>query len=196
MAERKRRAKSWRDKAWYEVVAPPMFGEASVGETPAADPSFLTGRVFETTLGELIEDFSKSHIKLHFRVRGVEGSRALTTFIGHEMARDYIRSQVRRRSKKAEDVTTVMTKDGYTMRVTAMATTPRRAQGAKLKAVRGAIRKVLEERSRDRTFDQFVQEIVLGKLASDIYKEAKRYVPIRRVEVYKSKVLSEPSEPS
>jgi small subunit ribosomal protein S3Ae len=164
-----------------------------VGETPAADPSNLIGRVFETTLGELIEDFSKSHIKLYFQVRSLDGDRALTTFIGHEMARDYIRSQVRRRAKKAEDVTTIMTKDGYNMRITSMATSPRRAQGSKLRALRAAIRKVVEERSRDRTFDQFVQEIVLGKLAADIYKETKKYVPIRRVEVYKSKVLSEPS---
>jgi small subunit ribosomal protein S3Ae len=192
MAERKR-VKLWREKKWYEVMAPPMFGGRKVGETPAADPSQLIGRVFETTLGELIEDFSKSHIKLYFQVKSLNGTRALTTFIGHEMARDYVRSQVRRRAKKAEEITTVITKDGYNVRITSMATTPRRAQGAKLKAIRAAIKKVVEERSKERTFDQFVQEIVLGKLSADIHKETKKYVPIRRVEVYKSKVLSEPS---
>jgi small subunit ribosomal protein S3Ae len=191
MAERKR-VKSWREKTWYDVIAPPMFGGGKVGETPAADQSHLIGRVFETTLGELIEDFSKSHIKLYFQVVSVDGDRALTTFIGHEMARDYIRSQVRRRAKKAEDVTTVMTKDGYNMRITSMVTSPRRAQGSKLRALRAAIKKVVEEKSSDRTFDQFVQEMVLGKLAADIHKETKKYVPIRKVEVYKSKLLSEP----
>jgi small subunit ribosomal protein S3Ae len=170
-----------------------MFGSGRVGETPAADPSLLVGRVFETTLGELVEDFSKSHIKLYFQVKSVEGDRARTAFIGHELARDYIRSQVRRRSKKAEDATIVMTKDGYSMRITSMAITPRRAQGSKLRALRAAIRKVVEERSGERTFDQFVHELVLGKLAADVYKEAKKYVPISRVEIYKSKLLSEPN---
>jgi small subunit ribosomal protein S3Ae len=41
--------------------------------------------------------------------------------------------------------------------------------------------------------EQFIQEVVLGKLSSDIYKEAKRYCPVRRVEVFKSKVLSGPA---
>lgn len=193
MAEKKHRAKDWREKDWYDVVAPTMFGGAKVGETPADEPTNVMGRVFETTLGDLIEDFSKSHIKLYFQVTNVEEKRAVTSFIGHEMARDYVRSQVRRRGKKAEDITTVTTKDGYVMRITSMATSPRRSQTTKLKAIRAAIKKVVEEKANERTFDQFVQEIVLGKLSADIYKEAKKYIPIRRVEVYKSKVLSGPS---
>jgi small subunit ribosomal protein S3Ae len=193
MSERKR-VKSWKEKKWYQVFAPAMFGGAKVGETPSTDPEKLVGRVFETTLGDLIDDFSKSHIKLYFQVSSVDGDRAITKFISHEMARDYVRSQIRRRAKKAEDVTSVTTKDGYLMRITSMATGPRRAQGTKIRMIRGAIKKVVEERGKERTLDQFVQEIVLGKLASDIYKEAKKYFPIRRVEVYKSKVVSGPSQ--
>ncbi|MEM3422019.1 MAG: hypothetical protein QW315_07190, partial [Candidatus Hadarchaeum sp.] len=64
MAEEKKRVvkKSWREKEWFEVVAPPMFGSQKIGETLASEPEQLLGRVFETTLGDLIEDFSKSHI--------------------------------------------------------------------------------------------------------------------------------------
>jgi len=36
-----------------------------------------------------------------------------------------------------------------------------------------------------------MQEVILGKLASDIYKNAKKIYPLRRVEVFKSEVLSE-----
>ena len=44
------------------------------------------------------------------------------------------------------------------------------------------------------TFDQFVQEAVLGKIASDIYNEAKKITALRHVGVRKSKVLSYPPE--
>jgi small subunit ribosomal protein S3Ae len=189
VAAERRRVKAWKQKAWYEVMAPAMFGGAKVGEVPASDPAYLIGRVFETTLGDLIDDFSKSHVKLYFQIKHVDGSRALTEYAGHEIVRDYIRSQVRRRSKKAEDVVTVATKDGYTLRITSMTITFGRAQSSKVKAIRGAMRRVIEEKALERNLDQFVQEMVLGKLASDIYKEAKRFHPIRRVEVYKSKVL-------
>jgi ribosomal protein S3AE len=37
--------------------------------------------------------------------------------------------------------------------------------------------------------DQFVQEMVLGKIASDIYNEARKVVPLRHVGVRKSKLL-------
>ncbi|MGC8816448.1 MAG: 30S ribosomal protein S3ae [Candidatus Hadarchaeum sp.] len=194
MAEEKKRIikKTWREKEWFEVVAPPMFGSQKIGETLASEPEQLIGRVFETTLGDLIEDFSKSHIKLYFQVKEVRDRQALTKFIGHEMARDYIRSQVRRRAGKVDDIATVTTKDGYKLRVTSMVTTLRRVQSTKLDLIHKDMRKVVETRAAERTLDQFVQEAVLGKLSADIYKEAKKYCPIRRVEVYKSKVLSEP----
>ncbi|HID60424.1 MAG TPA: 30S ribosomal protein S3ae [Hadesarchaea archaeon] len=195
MAEEKKRVlkKSWREKKWFEIIAPPMFGGAKIGETLALEPNQLIRRVFETTLGDLIEDFSKSHIKLYFQVNGVNGTKSATTFAGHEMARDYIRSQVRRRVGKVDDIATVTTQDGYKLRVNAMVTTLKRVQSSKLEIIRGEMRKVVEDRAGERTFDQFVQEMVLGKLSADIYKGVKQYCPIHRVEVYKSKVLSRPA---
>ncbi len=195
MAEAKKRVlkKSWREKEWYEIVAPPMFANRVVGETPSLEPSQLIGRVFETTLGDVIDDFSKSHIKLYFQVTKTDGGKATTTFIGHEVVRDYIRSQVRRRAGKVEDIATVTTQDGYKLRLSSMVTTLRRIQTTKLELIRGEMKKVVVARAGERTFEQFVLEMVLGKLSSDIYKEAKRYCPVHRVEVYKSKVLSGPA---
>ncbi|KUO39055.1 MAG: hypothetical protein AVW05_02495 [Hadesarchaea archaeon DG-33] len=194
MEEKKRAVKkSWREKGWYDIIAPPMFGNAKIGETLASDSSQLIGRVFETTLGDLIEDFSKSHIKLYFQVKGVEEGRALTSFISHDMARDYIRSQIRRRATRISDISTVTTQDGYRLRVSAIITTLRRVQSSQLEAIRKDMRKVVAARAGERTFDQFVQEVVLGKLSADLYKEAKKYCPVKRVEVWKTKVLAGPA---
>jgi ribosomal protein S3AE len=52
--------------------------------------------------------------------------------------------------------------------------------------------KIVEEKSfKALTMDQFVQEMVLGKIASDIYNEAKKIVPLRHVGVRKSKLLTQ-----
>ncbi|MDI6819952.1 MAG: 30S ribosomal protein S3ae [Candidatus Hodarchaeaceae archaeon] len=182
----------WREKGWYDVVAPPMFGGAKIGETPALDARQLPGRVLETTLGDLIDDFSKSHIKLYFQVEGIEGNRALTRFIGHDMARDYVRSQVRRRTTKVEGIFTVTTQDGHKLRVGSMVTSLRRIQSSQIDAIRAGMRKIIENRAAERKLDQFVQEVVLGKLAADIYKTIKKICPVKRVEVRKTKVLSAP----
>ena len=55
---------TWRSKEWYDILAPSMFGSTKIGETLASEPEKLKGRVIETTLGDLIDDFSKSHIKI------------------------------------------------------------------------------------------------------------------------------------
>jgi len=194
MEEKKRVVKkSWREKEWYDIIAPPMFGSAKIGETFASDSSQLIGRVFETTLGDLIEDFSKSHIKLYFQVKRVEEGRVITSFISHDMARDYIRSQIRRRATRISDIATVTTQDGYRLRVSSIITTLRRVQSSQLEAIRRDMRRVVEDRAKERTFDQFVQEVVLGKVSADLYKEAKKYCPVKRVEVWKTKVLAGPA---
>lgn len=185
---------AWREKVWYDVFAPPMFGGTKIGETPASDPRLLEGRVLETTLGDLIDDFSKSHIKLYFQIEKVEGNRALTSFVGHDMASDYIRSQVRRRASKVDCICTVTTQDGYKLRVSSMVTTLRRIQSSQIRAIRGGMREIIERRATERNFDQFIQEVVLGKLSSDIYKVVKKICPVKRVEVRKTKVLSTPKK--
>jgi small subunit ribosomal protein S3Ae len=44
------------------------------------------------------------------------------------------------------------------------------------------------------TLDQFVQEMVLGKIASDIYNVAKRVAPLRHVGIRKSKLVAQPPQ--
>ncbi len=181
----------WRAKTWYDVVAPPMFGSAKIGETASSEPEQLSNRTLETTLGDLIDDFSKSHVKLFFRTRGLKGDQVLTEFIGHDMAREYVRSHVRRRVTKVDCITDVVTQDGKKLRVTAMATSLRRVKSSHIDSIRSGMRGAIERRAKKLSFDAFVQEVVLGKLAADIYKEIKCICPIRRVEVQKTKVLRE-----
>jgi len=54
------------------------------------------------------------------------------------------------------------------------------------------MQKIVEEKAAQLTFDEFVQEAVLGKIASDIYNEAKKIAPLRHVGVRKSKLLYKP----
>jgi small subunit ribosomal protein S3Ae len=44
--------------------------------------------------------------------------------------------------------------------------------------------------------DQFVQEMVLGKIGSDIYNESKQVAPLRHVGIRKSKLIGAPANAS
>ncbi|MBS3815194.1 MAG: 30S ribosomal protein S3ae [Hadesarchaea archaeon] len=184
---------SWRSKEWYEIVAPEMFGSQKIGETMASEPEQVKGRVLEITLRDLIDDYSKSHVKLYFKVKEIDDHKAITEFAGHDMARGYIRSQIRRRASKIDCVTDVTTSNNRKLRINAIAVTLRRVQSSHKNSIRSKMEETIQERARKLDFDQFVQEVSLGKLASDIYKRVKEICPVRRVEVKKSKLLGEES---
>ena len=193
MSRRGRVRDKWRSKRWYTVVAPEYFGGVEIGSVISDDPQKLVGRVVESTLYDITEDFAHQYLKMYFQITSIEGRRALTMFKGHEYSRDYLRSLVRRRTTRIDCITNVVTKDGYKLRVSAVAFTLTRIKTSQEKEIRAIMRRIIEEKAASLSFNEFVQEVVLGKIASDIYNEAKKIVPLRHVGIRKSKLLSKPA---
>jgi len=195
VSSRRRRVRDkWRNKKWYTVLAPEYFGNVELGLVPADDPEKMIGRVIEATLYDITEDFAHQYLKIYFQVVEVEGRTAKTIFKGHEYSRDYLRSLVRRRTTRIDGIFTITTKDGYRLRVSACAFTPHRIKTSQERGIRAAMKSVIEQKAKELTFDQFIQEAILGKIASDIYNEAKKIAPLRHVGIRKSRLLSKPPE--
>ena len=194
MARRsQRKAESRKAKQWYKVVSPEMFGRVPFGETIANDPERVVGRIVETTLGDLTNNFSKQNTKLVFKVDRVAGDSAYTKFLGHEMTTDYVRSLVKRRTSRIDSIVDVITTDGYHVRVKPSCFTVKRARANQVKSIRELSKKVVLERSKSLDLNQLIQEAVGGKISLDIYKEAKAIYPLRRVEVRKTEIKAEPA---
>jgi small subunit ribosomal protein S3Ae len=187
-----RKAESRKAKQWFKVVSPEMFGQVPVGETVANDPERVVGRVIETTLGDLTNNFSKQNTKLRFKVDRVAGDSAYTKFMGHEMTSDYVRSLVKRRTSRIDAIVDVTTTNGYQVRIKPSCFTVKRARANQVKSIRDISKNVVLEKSNGLDLNQLVQEVVLGKLSLDIYKEAKMVYPLRRVEVRKMEIMGEP----
>lgn len=183
----------WKLKKWYNIISPKIFGEVSLGYTPAFDASYTIGRKVETTLYDLTGDFSLVYIHLYFKVTKADADKLFTTFYGHELSRDYVRSLVRRKSSKINSIVDVTTKDGYKIRVKGLALTTYRIHRDQRSAIRKIMNDMMSKSAEAHTFDEFIQEMVFGKLASDMFNEAKKIAPLRKVEVEKSKVVFSPS---
>jgi small subunit ribosomal protein S3Ae len=174
------------------VVSPPYFGNVELGGVPADETSKLIGRVVEATLYDITNDFAHQYLKMYFQIIDVEGKTAYTMFKGHEYSRDYLRSLVRRRTTRVDGIFNVTTKDGYTLRISICAFTLTRIKTSQEHEIRKVMQRIVEQKAGELTFDQFAQEMVLGKIASDIYNEAKKIAPLRHVGVRKSKLLRKP----
>jgi small subunit ribosomal protein S3Ae len=184
----------WRGKAWYMVVAPPFFGNVELGSVPAQEAEQLVGRVVEATLYDITGDFSHMYLKMFFQVNELDGKTAKTLFKGHEYSRDYLRSLVRRRTTKVDGLFNLTTKDGYKLRIAVSALTLSRIKTSQEKLIRSLMQSIIKEKSQTLTLDSFVQEMVLGKIASDIYNQAKKISPLRHVGIRKSKLVGQPAQ--
>lgn len=194
MSAKKRVRDKWRSKDWYSIVAPSYFGATELGAIPSDDSSKLLGRVVDATLYDLTNDFAHQYLKMYFQVSSVEGKTAQTIFKGHEYSRDYLRSLVRRKTTRIDIIQTVTTKDGYQLRLAICAFSLARLRTTQEQAIRSWMRRIMEEKAKTLTFDQFVQETVLGKIASDVYNEAKKVAPMRHVGIRKSKLIAQPGQ--
>jgi len=177
------------------VVAPPYFGNVELGAVPTDEPEKLIGRVIDSTLYDVTNDFAHQYLKMHFQITEIDGKTARTIFKGHEYSRDYLRSLVRRRTTKVDGLFSMATKDGYKFLVAVSALTLTRIRTSQEKAIRAIMERIIKEKASTLTLDQYAQEMVLGKIASDIYNEAKKIVPLRHVGVRKSKLVMQLAQP-
>ncbi|MCJ7506539.1 30S ribosomal protein S3ae [Candidatus Bathyarchaeota archaeon] len=187
-APRKIRDK-WRSKEWYAVYTPSYFGEQNIAEIPCEDPSKVVGRVIESTLYDITGDFAHQSTKLYFLATNVKGNRAETTLKSHEYSTDYLRSLVRRGSSRIDYIAKATTKDNFVARISIVAFARGRVNASQQHSIRAVMSRIIEEKARDLTYDQLSQEMVLGKIGSDIYNEAKKIAPLRHVGVRKSRLM-------
>ena len=182
----------WRAKEWYDVYSPSYFGELVVASVPVEEPGALIGRVVETTLYDITNDFAHQSIKLYFLVVNSKDHRAETILKSHEYATDYLRSLVRRGSTRMDGIFNARTKDQFLTRISVVAFTRDRIKASQEHGIRQIMKQIIEERAGALNYDQLTHEAVLGKLGSDIYNLAKKIAPLRHVGVRKSKLLSIP----
>jgi small subunit ribosomal protein S3Ae len=182
----------WRMKEWYDVYSPPYFGERIVAGIPCETPAAVLGRVVETTLYDITDDFAHQSIKLYFLIVNTKDHRAETILKSHEYATDYLRSLVRRGSTRMDGIFNATTRDQFSTRISIVAFTRDRIKASQEHGVRQLMKQIVDEKAAALNYEQLSQEIVLGKLGSDIYNLAKKIAPLRHVGVRKSKVVSIP----
>jgi small subunit ribosomal protein S3Ae len=187
-------SKQKRGKRWYTLIAPEQFDRTELGSTFADEPDKIRGRTVEVTLGDITGDQGENNTKLTFKVNDVSSDAAYTEFIKHELARDYVRSLVRRGASKVDVAVTVLTTDDYRVQLQPVAFTTKKADRNQEKAIRRVMIDLVEEAAAERTFDELVDSVIEGRLSSAIYGEAKTIYPLRRVEVQKLTLEARPAE--
>ena len=189
LAARKQRDK-WKAKRWYTVRAPRNpWSYRDIGETIAEEDSMLEGRIYEMMQNELDGDFSKMHVKVRFRITHTVGSDAITEFIGHEVAKDHIRRQVRRARSKVDDTVDIVTEDGFYVRMKPLLITHRTAKSSQKQEMRSRAKEIILKAGATSTWVGIQKSIMDGSLESSIKDAVSAIHPVRTVLLRKTQLI-------
>ena len=197
----------WRDKQWVIVNKPSGFEpQMAINFIPVTDPTQIKGRTIENTLHDMMkgnpdQSMDQHQIKIFIQIDKITDGAATTIFKGHEYAKEFLRSLIRRGSSMVTFIHDYTTVDGHTFRVAMITFTQRRVNSSKKHEIRLIAQKILAERIPQMTIDQFIQEITWSKgedipretnskLGANILNEIKKITAIRHVGIKKTKLIS------
>ncbi len=179
------------NKEWYQIIAPPIFGNKVVGETPAFDSKNIMGRTYDASLVELNDDFSKFYIKVKLKVYKIEGTKAYTNFVGHEIVRERVYRLVQRRSERVDVIKDVTLGDGSKIRFKVLIILLRNTSNSINTSVRKRTEELLGE-WKSKTLDDTIKDIISGEMAKKLKSELRKIYPVGAVEIRKTELMKQP----
>jgi small subunit ribosomal protein S3Ae len=183
----------WRDKHWIIVKSPSAFGSGLLNYVPVTDNDLAKGRVIENTMFDILkQDATQHQTKVFVQIDKIVDGTATTIFKGHEYAKEFLRSLIRRGSSMITHVHDYVTIDGYTFRVIVIALSQRRVNSSQKHEIRKIIHKTLQDKIAKLSVDEFVQEATMGKMGADLLTVAKKIAPLRHIGVRKTKLIATP----
>jgi small subunit ribosomal protein S3Ae len=183
----------WRDKQWVVVNSPSAFASGPLNYIPITSVESCKGRVIENTMFDILrQDPTQHQTKVFVQIESVHEGVANTIFKGHEYAKEFLRSLVRRGSSMISHTHDYTTSDGYTFRVMMIAFTQKRINSSKMHEIRMLAYKVLSQKIPQLTIDQFVQEVTMGKMGADLLSETRKVASLRHIGIRKTKLISTP----
>jgi len=182
------------NKEWYQIVAPPIFGNKTVGETPAFDPKNIIGRTYDVSLVELTDDLSKFYLKVKLKVYKIDGTKAYTQFVGHEMMRERVYRLVQRRSERVDVIKDVKLKDGSEIRLKFLIILIRNTSNSINTAVRKKTEEFIEEYAKNSDLNGIINGILSGEISKKLKEILRKIYPVGAVELRKSEVKKQPTK--
>ncbi len=172
-----------RKKQWFNIVAPPTFSSAVIGETLVYEPASMIGKTLRHSLMNLTNDMKKQHINIHFKVTDVENGQGKTRIIGYEVIPSSVKRFVRRNSEKLDMSFVVETADNMTLRIKPLVVTKSDVKGSIASRLRKTIHAHLARIIKKMKFDELMNELISHKIQSEMRAMLNKIYPLKVCEI-------------
>lgn len=182
-------ARSVAQKDWYEIIAPDIFDNEKVSETPSDKKEKVDGRTIKVNLKDLVPTSNKYYMDVFLKVNEVEGNKAQTELVGHKTSKEYVSKMVKRRSDRIDKVMDVDMKDGKKVRIKIIASTLNNTHTSTKKAIKEKIDEIIQDEASSSTYVEFMNDIFQNQIQRNLNDSCKKIYPLRSIEFRKTELL-------
>lgn len=180
----------WKTKQWFQIKAPKVFNDATVGEMPANDEKAAIGRNVVVNLDYITKNPSHAYTNVTLKVVEAKGEAVQTKLVKLELVSAYVRSFVRRYRSVSAAVIPVTTKDGVNAVAKLIAITRQRATHTRKVGIRKDMVDFTKAYFKENDMDAIVSAIIEGKFQAELGAKLNHITGLNKVEVRKLEVKS------
>jgi small subunit ribosomal protein S3Ae len=173
----------WRQKKWYKILSPALFGNREIGETVALEESMLKGRTLNVSMMLVTGDTKKQNLSCIFEITGIKNGSCETQLKKLEIAPSSVRRMVRKGKERIDMSFLCATKDGQIVRVKPFALTVSQTGNAVLTHLRKMAEDIIRIEVSKVTFDTLIQDIVSAKLQKVVRQRLNKIYPLKTMEI-------------
>jgi len=176
-------------KEWYPILAPKLFQNTVLGETPVYDPEQMIGKSMVKNLMNLTNDVKRQNINVKFKVANVQNGKAFTDIVGYYMVQSSIRRLIRKNIEKIIMSFPCKTSDNKNLLIKPLLITRAATTGSVATKMRRNAQDFLVKYIGAISYDNFVNDLVNHKLQSSLKKELNKIYPLRVCELKSMEIV-------
>lgn len=174
---------NWKKKKWYELLAPQIYGEKSLGETLAESPDHIKGKVVTVNMMTLLGNPRKQNVSVKLRVDKVEGNKGLTKPIKLAMSHVSVKRLIRSGKDRVDVSFTTTSKVGTLLRAKPLIITKSLTSNSVKTALRAKAQEFLKEYFAKSSVDAIFDSVTRGNLQKEMKDVLEKIYPLRMVEM-------------
>jgi small subunit ribosomal protein S3Ae len=172
-----------KKKKWFEIIAPKEFNSKRIGETLANEPNELVGRKLRVNLMNLIDDFRRQGVSVHFKIASVTDNTAICKTTGYDLLRSHVRRLIRKGSSKMDDSFVVEAKDGIKFRIKPFVVSRHKLNDSSVSSIRKKTSEFFKAKMEEADSVDIFGAIVRGKLQRELRSNLMKICPIGACEI-------------
>ncbi|MFP4424769.1 MAG: hypothetical protein ACLFP2_06105, partial [Candidatus Woesearchaeota archaeon] len=180
-----------KKKKWFQIIAPKLFMEQSLGETPAVEINDLMNKKLTVNMMSLTRDPKKQGVAATFTINGIRDGQAITALTGYRIVPTTIKRMVRRGKDRLDQTLKLKTKDKCIVEIKTILLTRGTTTGSVKVSLHHQVREVLKKDIGKLDYDELVKQITQSKLQKGVFSKLKKIHPVAIFEIRGMQLLTD-----